>query len=609
MILNTLRITLGAGLLLVALPLEAEMGTLEHSPTLASGARAVVEVPATSNITLAGQPDGMEVSYSNDSSPLNSPVLVPFAVIPGQVVHVTATGVVSQRDPEGDSADAYTREQFGLSEIRGPAYALVGVFLGPEAPRLDLLPPSAIFRSAGRDRVSLWPMLQQPFFIGRGTSASGASKGFVVPLGATRLLLGVLGTSVGSYTGSFSATAWTSDGESPAPLFPRVPGNANITLSGQPSGKEVSYSDDASPMSSPVEVPGGVAPGQVLQLSAPGGDGDVSQNSYTREQFGISEVTGPVFGLIGVFLGPTAPDPALKPPNLDFKSSAARNQSVVRPVLQQAFFVGSGTTSDGKPKSYVAPVGATRFFLGVLGYSLENAPRGYEVGMTATWMLASTAHLGGAGGSFYTTDVVLSNRGALQATYTLKFLGNNSDGRPGPEKSYSLAPGSSVVHADVLASAFGVGAGWGAIRISSSSFSLGISAQTSTPGAGGSFGQSVPAAGPGDFVSVGLPRTVDGIRETGSFRTNLILANASEVPVDVDVTLFAASGANLGSKRYPLPPLGMTQVSRVVRDLGVTADVPLGRIVVSTSSSGGFVATYASVIDNVTNDPRTLLAR
>jgi hypothetical protein len=35
----------------------------------------------------------------------------------------------------------------------------------------------------------------------------------------------------------------------------------------------------------------------------------------------------------------------------------------------------------------------------------------------------------------------------------------------------------------------------------------------------------------------------------------------------------------------------------------------VGRISVSTATPGGLVAAYASVIDNVTNDPRTLLPR
>ncbi|MBI5446855.1 MAG: hypothetical protein HY900_37275, partial [Deltaproteobacteria bacterium] len=68
-------------------------------------------------------------------------------------------------------------------------------------------------------------------------------------------------------------------------------------------------------------------------------------------------------------------------------------------------------------------------------------------------------------------------------------------------------------------------------------------------------------------------------------------------------------GATLGARSYPLQPLGMTQVSKVVRDLGVASNLSGARLVISTPTPGGSFATYASAIDNVTNDPRTLLPR
>ena len=52
----------------------------------------------------------------------------------------------------------------------------------------------------------------------------------------------------------------------------------------------------------------------------------------------------------------------------------------------------------------------------------------------------------------------------------------------------------------------------------------------------------------------------------------------------------------------------MTQLTRVAAILGVPT-LDLGRLAVSTPTPGGLVAAYASVIDNVTNDPRTLLPR
>jgi hypothetical protein len=99
------------------------------------------------------------------------------------------------------------------------------------------------------------------------------------------------------------------------------------------------------------------------------------------------------------------------------------------------------------------------------------------------------------------------------------------------------------------------------------------------------------------------------VREDGSFRTNLILTNATQAPIVVDVKLVSGAGVQLAAGSYPLPPLGMTQVSQVVRDLGVATDLQNGQLLLSTSTSGGSFAAYAAVIDKTTNDPRTLLPR
>jgi hypothetical protein len=224
-----------------------------------------------------------------------------------------------------------------------------------------------------------------------------------------------------------------------------------------------------------------------------------------------------------------------------------------------------------------------------------------------TWILPSSARSAGAGGAFYTTDLTISNTGLADANFTLKFLGNNIDGRQGPEKSFLLGAGKTVTYQDVLGSVFGLSSGFGAIRVTSSNPALTVVGQTSTPGAGGTFGQSVLAADAIDTIITGLPRSIIGIREDGSFRTNLILANATETSLDVDVSLISDSRTTLATKRYTLPPLGMTQIGRLVRDLGVSGDISGSRILLSTPTAKGAFAAYASMIDNVTSDPRTLL--
>jgi len=225
------------------------------------------------------------------------------------------------------------------------------------------------------------------------------------------------------------------------------------------------------------------------------------------------------------------------------------------------------------------------------------------------WLLPSSARSGGAGGSSWTTDLTVANAGTTEATLFLKFLGHDADGRGGPERTFRLGAGLSVTYADVLGTLLGYGKAWGAIQLRSASPSLVATSQTSTPGGGGTFGQSVPLFAETELIRSGAARTVPAIREDAAFRTNLVLANATENPLAVDVSLVSESGALLGSRRFDLPPLGMTQATRVVRELGVASNVSGARLVLSTPTAGGAFAAYASVIDSRTNDPRTLLPR
>src|SRR5207249_1191347 len=76
----------------------------------------------------------------------------------------------------------------GISDLRSPYGALVGVFLGPGQP-VAPRPPRLDFSGAAKDIVRIEPLLNQSFYIGSGKTSQGQTKQFVIPDGATRLLL------------------------------------------------------------------------------------------------------------------------------------------------------------------------------------------------------------------------------------------------------------------------------------------------------------------------------------------------------------------------------------------------------------------------------------
>jgi hypothetical protein len=262
----------------------------------------------------------------------------------------------------------------------------------------------------------------------------------------------------------------------------------------------------------------------------------------------------------------------------------------------------STPTSGGAFAAYAAVIDNT-----------TNDPRTLlpSAGTAGLSFLPSSARAQGANGAFFTTDLTVGNRGTSDAEVSLRFLGNNKDGRTGPERTITIPAGQTRTFTDVLQSLFGLEADFGAIRIQSTS-PLAVLGQTSTPppNGQGTFGQSVPAQTSRDLVSAGSPRTIAAIREDARFRTNLIVTNATESPIDVVLKLLAEDGSLLGERTLTgLAPLEMRQISRIVQELAGRSDVASATLRLETPTTGGSFAAYAAVIDNVTNDPRTLLPK
>ena len=226
-----------------------------------------------------------------------------------------------------------------------------------------------------------------------------------------------------------------------------------------------------------------------------------------------------------------------------------------------------------------------------------------------SWLLPSSVHSSGINGAFYTTNLAVANVGATPASFTMKFLGHDQDGSDGPEQTFTLEAGKSVVYFDVLGQVFGQTSDFGAIRITSDTHSFDIVSVTSTPGFGGTLSQTIPAVASTDLIPAGSQRSILHIREGDGFRSNLVLASDADVSTAVDVALVSPEGATLAAKSYSVPPNGMTQISRVVRDMGVSNAINGARLVVSSSTPGAAFAALATVIDETTNDSTAVEAK
>jgi hypothetical protein len=199
---NTGGIAMAAHLLQQALRTVACAAPLIFTAGLAQAVSVVV--PGTSNPWLAGMPDGTQ-AISADSAPAHSPVLVTGLNLSlgGALKFTNASGGVSHTGscPSGcdpiDGSSLFNHSggaEHGISALRAPINALLGVFLGPDQPDLSPAPAGLDFSPApaniGLNFATLSPLLKQVFFIGDGQTDAALVQQFDIPSGATRLSLG-----------------------------------------------------------------------------------------------------------------------------------------------------------------------------------------------------------------------------------------------------------------------------------------------------------------------------------------------------------------------------------------------------------------------------------
>ncbi|MBW3563578.1 MAG: tandem-95 repeat protein [Acidobacteria bacterium] len=248
-------------------------------------------------------------------------------------------------------------------------------------------------------------------------------------------------------------------------------------------------------------------------------------------------------------------------------------------------------------------------------------------------IIPAVAHTNGANGSTWLSDVRLSNVGSTAQKYQLNFTPSSTDGtREGQSTTIDVKPGSSVALNDLLANWFGAveenASGLLEIRPlkATTSSSIGGLAAVASGGPAslassrtynftpeGTFGHYVPAIRFDQFVGTTVPEgetkpvlSMQQIAQSSAFRTNLGLVEASGNATTAQVTIFSASGAQLGQFLVPMQAGSHVQLNAVLAQNNIF--VENGRIEVEAVEGDGKLMAYAAVIDNRTNDPQLVQA-
>ena len=224
----------------------------------------------------------------------------------------------------------------------------------------------------------------------------------------------------------------------------------------------------------------------------------------------------------------------------------------------------------------------------------------------SAFYIATSAHLAGAAGTNWRTDMEVHNPGSTQANYSIALLKHGEDNSSPAGQSFSLAPGRAVRYNDVISDLFAFN-GKAALRVEPISGSIVVTSRTYNNQPSGTYGQFVPAIPDSQAItSEQEGRLIQLSHEpntaNGGFRTNLGAVNAGSSQIAVTIDLYAATGGYLGQVPLTLRAYEYQQIDKVFERVTGSA-VSDGYAVVRTSTSGGRFFAYASVIDNRTGDP------
>jgi hypothetical protein len=239
-------------------------------------------------------------------------------------------------------------------------------------------------------------------------------------------------------------------------------------------------------------------------------------------------------------------------------------------------------------------------------------------------IIPAVAHAPGAFGPFQ-SDVRLMNGSAAATSYQITYRASGTDpARQIKSTTVNIDPGQTVALNDILRDFFGVGAtentgdsGIGALEIrpvNSGSTQNYAASRTFTFNERGTYGQFIAAIPfsafatkasllpiPGTPPVTGTPTlSLQQIAQSPKFRTNYGLVEGSGALASGTVKVFDDRGTLIRAIPYTLQPGEHQQVALSTQNVGTLDD---GRIEVTVESSTGAVTAYASVLDNITNDP------
>ena len=219
-----------------------------------------------------------------------------------------------------------------------------------------------------------------------------------------------------------------------------------------------------------------------------------------------------------------------------------------------------------------------------------------------TYWVAAVAHNTGVGDSNWRTDVAVLNLCDTDAV--VEILLHTGSGVFGD--SFVVPAGQQQIFQDVVAS-LASGNRAGALELRSN-VGVTVTSRTYNLTALGTYGQSIDAVTAEEGLPADAVVYLQQLREDAASRTNVGVLNMGGTAAEVTVTLFDRLGAEVGSFGIVARPGETVQVNRPYQRRFGRTDIVGGFAKIEVESGSG-VYPYGSVVDNVTDDPTTILAK
>jgi PKD repeat protein len=207
----------------------------------------------------------------------------------------------------------------------------------------------------------------------------------------------------------------------------------------------------------------------------------------------------------------------------------------------------------------------------------------------------------GAGGTFFRSNLSITNRNASPAEVAIDYVPRGS-GVPAATQSITIGAESTRFFQDAVTELFPAvgGAGTFIVRTSAATPVVAWARTFNDRDLSGTLGQFIPAFGTEDLIGA-QGAILQGLSESGGFRTNLGIVNVSTGAAALTAEVWSRDGVKIGEKTYHVGAGQAAFIGRVMLDVTGRQDISDAYLRLKASASNALYA-WASYVDNRSTD-------